>query len=153
LKRICILALISACWLWSEDGEGQRLPPGPGKEAVATVCAGCHSVTNIRQQRLSKEEWTSEIDQMVDHGATITDEQMPVILEYLITNFGTESKLRVNTAPAVEFRSILGLTPNEADAVVAYRDMNGEFHQLSDLQKVPKVEWKKIESKKDQLEF
>jgi competence ComEA-like helix-hairpin-helix protein len=117
------------------------------------VCSGCHSVTNIRTQRLSKEEWTSEIDQMVDHGATITDEQIPVILDYLTKNFGADSKVLVNTAPAVEFRAIFGLTANEADAIVAYRDNNGDFHQVSDLQKVPKVEWKKIELKKDLLEF
>ena len=53
----------------------------------------------------------------------------------------------------VEFKAVLELTADEADAIVAYRDTNGAFHQLSDLLKVPGVDGKKIEAKKDLLEF
>jgi competence ComEA-like helix-hairpin-helix protein len=155
VKRIFVLALISACWLWSDDGEGQRLPPGSGKDAVATGCSKCHSVTRIREQRLSKEEWTITVSKMLERRAPVADEQeqIPVIIDYLTNNFGPDSKLRVNSAPLDEFKAILGLTVNEADAIINYRETHGDYHQLSDLEKVPNVERKKIESKKDQLEF
>jgi competence protein ComEA len=154
VKRICVLALLSACWLWSDDdGEAQRLPPGPGKEIIATACTSCHSVAWIREQRLTDDEWSRTIDKMMHRGAQLTDEQFPVMLSYLSKNFGVDSKLLVNSAPAAEFKTILRLTANEADALVQYRETNGAFHSLSDLQKVPKLPWKKIESKQDQLEF
>jgi competence ComEA-like helix-hairpin-helix protein len=59
----------------------------------------------------------------------------------------------VNTAPMIEFKAVLALTADEASAIVDYRNTNGDFHQLSDLLKVPGVDGKKIEGKKDLLEF
>jgi hypothetical protein len=153
VKRAFVLVLILVCWLRSDDGESQRMPAGRGKDAVGIVCAGCHGVTKIRPLRLSKERWAAKIDKMVEHGAQLTDEQLAVILDYLTNNFGVDSKLRVNSAPAVELRAILGLTANEADTIIAYRDLNGDFRDWSDLQKVAKVDWKKIEPRKDELEF
>ena len=153
MRRICVLALASASWLWCADPEAEKLPPGPGKAEVTAVCVQCHSVTNIRRKRLSRDEWSDEVSDMVDRGAKATDGQMAAILDYLELNFGTDSKIRVNTAPMVEFKAILALTADEADAIVAYRDANGEFHQLSDLLKIPGVDGKKIEAKKDRLEF
>lgn len=153
MRRIFVLALVSACWLWSADPEAERLPPGPGKAVVGTVCSECHSVNNIRRQRLSRDEWSSEVSDMLDRGAKANDEQVAAILDYLTLNFGKDSKVRVNTAPMVEFKAVLELTADEAGAIVAYRDTNGAFHQLSDLLKVPGVDGKKIETKKDRLEF
>jgi competence ComEA-like helix-hairpin-helix protein len=153
MRRIFVLALVSACWLWSADPEAEHLPPGPGKAVVGTVCSECHSVNNIRRQRLSRDEWSSEVSDMVDRGAKANDEQVAAILDYLTLNFGKDAKVRVNTAPMVEFKAVLELTADEAGAIVAYRDANGAFHQLSDLLKVPGVDGKKIETKKDRLEF
>jgi competence ComEA-like helix-hairpin-helix protein len=144
---------VSAGWLWCADPQTERLPPGPGKAEVGAVCVACHAVTNIRRQRLSRDEWSSEISDMLDRGAKANDDQIAAILDYLTLNFGKDSKIRVNTAPMVEFKAVLGLTADEADAMVAYRDANGAFHNLSDLLKVAGVDGKKIEAKKDLLEF
>jgi len=127
VRRICALALVSAGWLWCADPQTERLPPGPGKAEVGAVCVACHAKAN--------------------------DDQIAAILDYLTLNFGKDSKIRVNTAPMVEFKAVLGLTADEADAMVAYRDANGAFHNLSDLLKVAGVDGKKIEAKKDLLEF
>jgi len=153
MKCPYILALASACLLWAAESEADRLPPGPGKVEVGSVCVECHSLTNIRRQRLSRDEWTSELSDMLDRGAKANDDQVAVILDYLTLNFGKDSKIRVNTAPMVEFKAVLALTAAEAGAIVAYRDTNGNFHQLSDLLKVPGVDGDKIEAKKDLLEF
>jgi len=153
MKCAYILALASACLLWSAEPEAERLPPGPGKAEVGSVCVECHSLTNIRRQRLSRDEWTSEVSDMLDRGAKANDDQVAVILDYLTLNFGKDSKIRVNTAPMVEFKAVLELTAAEAGAIIAYRDANGSFHQLVDLLKVPGVDGNKIEAKKDLLEF
>ena len=153
MRRICVFALALAGLVWSADPEAERLPPGPGKAEVGAVCAKCHTLANIRRRRFSREEWTSEVADMVERGAKADDEQVAAILNYLTLNFGENSKVRVNTAPMVEFKAVLELTADEADAIVAYRDANGAFHQLSDLLKVPKVDGKKIEAKRDLLEF
>jgi competence protein ComEA len=148
-----MLVLGSACLLWAADPDAEKLPAGKGKTEVSTVCVQCHGVANIRRQRLSRDEWTSEVSDMLDRGAQATDAQVDVIVDYLTANFGKDSKIRVNTAPMVEFKGVLGLTAPEAQAVVAYRDAHGDFHSTEDLLKVPGVDGKKIETKKDLLEF
>lgn len=153
MRRLFVFALCSAGWLWSADPEVERLPPGPGRADVGAVCVACHTLNNIRRQRLSRDEWSSEVSDMLDRGAKATDDQVAVILDYLTANFGPDSKIRVNTAPMIEFKTVLVLTADEAEAIVDYRNTNGDFHQLSDLLKVPGVDGKKIEGKKDLLEF
>jgi competence protein ComEA len=148
-----LIAAASACAVWCADPDAELLPPGKGKAEVAAVCMECHGVANIRRQRLSKDEWTSEVSDMIDRGAKANDEQFPVIVDYLTRNFGPDSKLRVNSAPMVELKAVLNLTAAEASAIVDYRTANGDFHSIDDLLKVPGVPAAKIEAKRGVLEF
>ena len=59
----------------------------------------------------------------------------------------------MNTAPLTELKSILKLSNEEAQAVIDYRKQNGTFRLWTDLLKVPGVDGKKIEAKKDVLAF
>ena len=90
---------------------------------------------------------------MVERGAKGTDDELDAVIEYLAKHFGPDSKVIVNTAPFEELKSVLGLTFPEAQAVVAYRDANGNFHSLVDLEKVPGVDARKFEAGKDKLQF
>ena len=153
MKRAALFVLASGCLLWCADPDAERLPPGTGKAEVTAVCMECHGVNNIRRQRLNRDEWTSEVSDMVDRGAQASDDQIGAIIDYLAQNFGSDSKIRVNTAPMVEFKAVLNLTAAEAGALVDYRTANGDYHELADLLKVPGVDGKKIEAKKELLEF
>jgi competence protein ComEA len=153
MKRLTLLALASAFLLWCADPDVEKLPPGKGKEVIAAVCVDCHGVNNIRRQRLSREEWTSEVSDMVDRGAEAKDDQIAAILDYLTENFGKNSKLRVNTAPMIELKAVLDLSAAEAGAIVDYRTAHGDFHSVEELVKVPGVPGGKIEAKKEALDF
>ena len=135
------------------DESGKLLPDGPGKDAVAKVCTQCHDTANIRKLRLAKDRWSEKIDDMVDRGAQGSDEEMMAVLDYLSKNFGPDSKLYVNTAPFAELKSVLKLTNEETNAVLSYRDKNGDFKQWTDLAKVPGLDSKKIEAQKERLAF
>jgi len=49
--------------------------------------------------------------------------------------------------------SVLALTPEEATAIVSYREKNGDYKTIDDLKKVAGIDSKKIEAKKDLLQF
>jgi competence ComEA-like helix-hairpin-helix protein len=153
VKRSLLLGMTFGLLAWPADKDVDRLPDGTGKAEVGAVCTECHGVANIRRQRLSRQEWTSEVSDMVDRGAKATDDQIAAIVDYLTANFGTDSKLRINTAPMVEIKGVLNLTARDADAIVAWRDAHGDFHGLDDLLKVPGVDAVKIEAKKEILQF
>jgi len=65
----------------------QQLPDGPGKEIVEKQCSTCHSLEIIVAERHETGEWRRLVMEMVDRGAEITDEQVPVIVEYLSANW------------------------------------------------------------------
>jgi cytochrome c5 len=63
-----------------------QLPPGPGREAVETYCAVCHTTNYILiQPPFSKETWTAEVTKMQKtYMAPIPDEKIPELVGYLV---------------------------------------------------------------------
>ncbi len=147
------LAAASCALVPAADDEAKLLPEGPGREITGKVCINCHDASNFRKLRLDRDEWEREVGIMVDNGAKATDDELAAILDYLVENFGPQSKIHVNTAPIGEIKAVLGLTAAQAVALVDYREANGNFKTWQDLLKVPQMDAKKIEDKKDLLAF
>ena len=64
------------------------LPAGPGRDLVEKNCVSCHSIRNVTSMRATKDEWNATLNKMIENGATISDEEADVILQYLSKNFG-----------------------------------------------------------------
>ncbi|HWP85410.1 MAG TPA: hypothetical protein VNN17_09485 [Terriglobia bacterium] len=77
----------------SLGAQAQMLPEGPGKDVVATVCTNCHSLENVVTLRLSRQEWSGLVNDMIARGAPAFDDQFEIITNYLATNFGPDSKI------------------------------------------------------------
>jgi hypothetical protein len=58
----------------------QVAPPQP---AVFNNCLVCHNDDVIRQQRLTRAQWTAEINKMTGWGARVDDASRDVLLDYL----------------------------------------------------------------------
>ena len=153
MRALVWLTLVVAFGALAADPEADRLPVGAGKEVVAKVCGECHGTENFRKKRLTKDEWGKTVDQMVDEGATATDDEITAIVDYLALNFGKDSKVWVNTAPLAELKSVLGFTNEEANAILAWRAEKGDLHSAADLQKVPGLDANKVEAKKELMAF
>lgn len=133
--------------------QGQtKLPDGEGKALVERVCTRCHGPTEITNARLDRKRWNSMVDDMVSRGAEATDEELDKIVEYLAANF-SRPKIAVNKATARELVSVLGLSAEDAEAVVSYREKNGNFKEWDDLKKVPSIDMKKMAANKDRFEY
>ena len=133
------------------------LPDGPGKAQVERICNGCHEVGVFTQDHSTKERWAAVVDDMVSRGAEASDEEINQIVEYLSKNFGPAKvagqKVNVNKAGAEELATRLAISPESAGAIVQYRAKNGNFKNLEALKSVPGIDGKKIEEKKDSIEF
>jgi competence protein ComEA len=147
--------LLMAAWLTAavDDPEAKNLPDGAGKDAVVKVCLDCHGAGNFRQMRLNPDGWSDQVADMMDKGAKATNEEVAAIVDYLARNFGPDSKLNANTAPFQEVKAVLALTATETQAFVDYRQQNGPFKTVAELEKIPGVPPAKIEAKKDQIGF
>jgi competence protein ComEA len=133
--------------------ESTDFPDGPGKDAFLKTCSKCHSPSLVIANRQDREGWENTITKMVSLGAAGTDEDFTAILDYLVKNFPPQTKINVNKATAAALENSLSLPTKEAEAIVTYRDKNGDFKSLDDLKKVPEVDAKKLDAKKDSLTF
>jgi competence protein ComEA len=131
----------------------QQLPEGPGKAELLKVCGGCHQPERSTSVRLTREGWEGVIGDMVQRGAKGTEAELTAILEYLATHFLGEAArpLNINRATNVDLESVAGLTRREAAAVLKWLDQVGLCKSLEELKKVPGLDYRKIEARKDFL--
>jgi competence protein ComEA len=127
------------------------LPDGPGKDVTVKACGTCHETRRAASVRLTRDGWAAVIDGMMKRGAKVSAEEFPVILDYLSTHFLGQAPqpLNVNTAQQIDLESAGGLLRKEAAAVIQYRAKHGRFKALDDLKKVPGLDFKKIDTRRD----
>jgi hypothetical protein len=63
------------------------VPEGPGREILLNVCTQCHDLTRIQRQGRTPEGWLEILDAMLNEGAPLSEQDLPVILRYLARNF------------------------------------------------------------------
>jgi cytochrome c5 len=63
------------------------LPEGPGKDILLNTCTLCHDLGRVRIHRVSREEWEETLSTMLNEGAMLSDQDFPVLLNYLARNF------------------------------------------------------------------
>jgi competence ComEA-like helix-hairpin-helix protein len=154
MRVLFLLALaVSLAVALTGDDEAKALPAGAGKELVVKICLDCHGTGHFRGQRLSSDDWSDKVYDMIDRGAKANDDEILVVVAYLAKNFGKDSKVLVNTAPLVELKSVLGFAVAECEAVLAYRKEHSAFQEWRDLLKVPGIDPTKVEAKKGMMAF
>jgi competence protein ComEA len=133
--------------------EAQQLPEGPGKAELLKVCGTCHQAERSAAVRLTREGWEGVISDMISRGARGTDAEFTAVLDYLAKNFLGDAPrpLNINKANNVELESVAGLTRKEAAALLKWREGAGVCKSLDELKKVPGLDYKKIEARKDFL--
>ncbi|HEY6346569.1 MAG TPA: photosynthetic reaction center cytochrome c subunit family protein [Bryobacteraceae bacterium] len=71
---------------------GAKAPTGPDAVAanlVNTVCASCHTLDRVNDKKADRDGWATTVTRMKGLGANLTDEQVPVVAEFLTRAAGT----------------------------------------------------------------
>jgi hypothetical protein len=79
--------IVAAAFAFS-SGQDVALPDGPGKPILQKACTVCHGLDRVTEERLDRGGWQSVIDSMKAEGAEIDKADEPVLLAYLVRNFG-----------------------------------------------------------------
>jgi len=155
VKKFAAL-LIVAGGLLSSRSRAADLPEGKGKELILRACVGCHKPEEIAVYRFTKDEYETIVYRMGDRGAQASKAELDIIAAYLFQNFPKvedATKINVNKATAQQIATGLGLTNEEAEAVVKYRERHGDYHAWGDLLIIYGVDGKKIAAAKDKISF
>jgi|GEM_PF-2066200 len=92
------LPFLALVILAQAPGGAAQGPAGPDAVAanlVNTVCTSCHTLDRVRNKVGDKDAWTATVTRMKEKGAGLTDEQVPLIVEYL-----TRAAATLTVAPA-----------------------------------------------------
>jgi len=58
------------------------------EKIVNTICLTCHDLRPIQTQALNAENWKKIVDSMIEKGAKVEKEDVPMLVTYLVDNFG-----------------------------------------------------------------
>jgi cytochrome c5 len=83
---LCVAALVIAA---TPPARAQgALPPGEGRDLLATACSQCHPLNVIRSMREGAEGWKRHVYNMVTRGAQLNAREADMVVAYLAANFG-----------------------------------------------------------------
>jgi competence protein ComEA len=119
-------------------------------KAFEKVCHDCHEPDRIVETRRTRGGWEEIIEKMIEKGATGTDQDFDLVLQFLLGHYGM---VNINQASPEDIALIVGLSAKEADAIVAFRSANGNFKNFEALTKVPGVDVTKLEGHKADMLF
>jgi mono/diheme cytochrome c family protein len=63
-----------------------------GKQILETACSTCHGADAVQSLHLDKTAWTDLVRNMIGNGAAVTDEQIPVLVDYLVNHYGPQKE-------------------------------------------------------------
>ena len=87
----------TAMWIWATFAvatmafaavQDPQLPEGDGKKILQTSCTACHGLDGVVKLHLDKEGWEGLVSSMVSNGAQVDMKDFPVLIDYLVKNFG-----------------------------------------------------------------
>src|SRR5262245_31271430 len=87
----------TAMWMWATFAvatmafaavQDPPLPDGEGKKILQNACTSCHGLDGVVRLHLYKDGWEGLVSSMVSNGAQVDSKDMPVLIDYLVKNFG-----------------------------------------------------------------
>jgi hypothetical protein len=101
-KLNLFLVFLVACALVVLQAQDNPQPLAKGNAdpmvtLVNDVCASCHNLDRVNNKKADAAGWGTTVTRMQGKGADVTDEQIPLLVDYLVKNAGT---LAVAAGPA-----------------------------------------------------
>lgn len=92
-RVIAAMAVVIGLACAAPAGAQDLFPDGPGMDILRTRCRNCHTpdrVTKVAGR--SVEAWQTLVNTMTNRGAPVTEDELPILIEYLAQNWPTNKK-------------------------------------------------------------
>lgn len=68
-----------------------RLPSGPVRQVILRSCTACHGIDDYAYHALDRTGWRELVGAMQEKGAVVEDDDLTVLLDWLVGEFGPDS--------------------------------------------------------------
>ena len=93
MKKVTFLYGLIGASLWCWGAAAAELPAGPNRDFVVRTCTACHDVEMVNAAAgLNREGWDGAIEEMISYGLRVSPEERTMILDYLASALGPDSK-------------------------------------------------------------
>src|SRR5256886_11656335 len=94
---IAILLTVSVMPLAAQNRRGRNrpiveLPKGTVRQVILDNCTACHGIDDYAYYAMDRAGWQKLVEGMKQKGATISDDDRSILLDWLSTKFGPETK-------------------------------------------------------------
>src|SRR5438128_627788 len=69
-----------------------ELPRGAVRQVILNDCTACHGIDDYAYYAMDRDGWQKLIDSMKEKGAVISDDDRSILLDWLVSKFGPDSK-------------------------------------------------------------
>ena len=85
-----------------------ELPGGAVRQGILDSCTTCHGIDDYAYLALDRQGWQKVVDSMKEKGAVISDSNLSLLLDWLVTKFGPDSKPypKIRTRPILTFGDV-----------------------------------------------
>ena len=104
-----------------------------GEKLVESACVQCHSLRLVRMVRADESGWRNMVYDMISQGAQVTPDEVPLLINYLSTTFGTHVPLELGGTESKQLEQTwLDKLPQGAERSVVVNSCGG-CHSLQDV--------------------
>lgn len=156
MHRFLPILALSSLLFPAARAQQKDFPDAPAREYVTRICLQCHEASQLLSQHRTEADWKATVARMAQKGVSAPTEQFDAVAAYMAKYFPkTEdaTKVNMNKATAEEIVTVIGLTPDEAKALVAYREKHGDYREWGEMLVVYGVDGRKLEAAKDKMTF
>src|SRR5262249_2557686 len=82
-------ALMSVLVIQAQDDPLAKGKADPMAILVNNACAACHNLDRVKNKKADADGWRTTVTRMQGKGAEVTDEQVPLLVDYLVKNADT----------------------------------------------------------------
>jgi len=138
----------TAMWIWATLAlatvafaavQDPQLPDGDGKKILQNACSACHGLDGVVRLHLDKAGWEGLVSSMVSNGAQVDSKDFPVLIDYLVKNFGPAK-------PAGQTAQAAGASDADAKKILENSCTTCHDLDLVSGQHLSKDEWQSVVS-------
>jgi cytochrome c5 len=130
------IAIAGAGPAHAQAAQPRPLPPGEGRDLLATACTQCHNLSIIVSMRDGAAGWRRHVYNMVTRGAQLTSPEAEAVIGYLAANFGpgstsvSTSPVALPAGPGKELVESLCTACHDLERVAVAKRQGGEWAAL-----------------------
>jgi cytochrome c5 len=94
---VAVLVAVMAMPVAAQNRRGRNrplvdLPRGAVRQVILDSCTACHGIDDYAYYAMDRDGWQKLVDGMKEKGAVISDENRSILLDWLVSKFGPDSK-------------------------------------------------------------